>query len=112
MRGKCVPLFVDREGMGKMVRTALRTFTQYGQKPVTAITRYATGSITHVTTQHPIAALTFDDGPHPKYTPQVLEIFAKYQAHATFFMLGENARKYPELVKRVSAEGHVVANHS
>lgn len=56
-------------------------------------------------------ALTFDDGPSP-YTPQILAILKKYNVKATFFMVGTNAKKYPELVKQVYAEGHVIASHS
>jgi peptidoglycan-N-acetylglucosamine deacetylase len=57
-------------------------------------------------------ALTFDDGPSPIYTPQILAILKKYNVKATFFMVGTNAQKYPEIVKQVYAEGHVVASHS
>lgn len=56
--------------------------------------------------------LTFDDGPHPIYTPQILAILKKYNVKATFFMVGMNAKKYPELVKQVLAEGHAVNSHS
>jgi len=57
-------------------------------------------------------ALTFDDGPSPNWTPQVLDVLAAKRVHATFFMLGQNARAYPRLVRRVVREGHTVGNHS
>lgn len=57
-------------------------------------------------------ALTFDDGPAPGYTEQVLAILQKYDIKATFFVVGANAQKYPELVKKIHAAGHVVASHS
>lgn len=57
-------------------------------------------------------ALTFDDGPHPVYTPQILAILKKYNVKATFFMVGMNAKKYPEVVKQVLAEGHAINSHS
>ena len=57
-------------------------------------------------------AITFDDGPHPRYTPQILDILAEYGVKATFFMVGSNATYYPELVKRVLAEGHEIGNHT
>jgi peptidoglycan-N-acetylglucosamine deacetylase len=57
-------------------------------------------------------SLTFDDGPDLIYTPRILDILKKYQVKATFFLLGENAEKYPEVVKRMVQEDHVVANHS
>lgn len=59
-----------------------------------------------------MVALTFDDGPHPKYTPKLLDGLAKRNVKATFFITGENAEKYPELVKRISGEGHLVGNHT
>lgn len=57
-------------------------------------------------------ALTFDDGPHPRYTPQILEILAEYGVEATFFAVGMNAETYPTLITREIAEGHEVGNHT
>lgn len=59
-----------------------------------------------------MVALTFDDGPNPKTTPQVLDTLKKYHAKATFFILGQNIAGNEELIKRMVAEGHQVANHS
>ena len=59
-----------------------------------------------------VVYLTFDDGPHPTYTPQVLDILARRGARATFFVLGSLAEARPELVARIVAEGHTVANHA
>ena len=56
--------------------------------------------------------LTFDDGPIPEATPYILDVLAQYDVKATFFMVGENAAKHPELVHRVLAEGHRVGNHT
>jgi peptidoglycan/xylan/chitin deacetylase (PgdA/CDA1 family) len=69
------------------------------------------GSVGTVRTAAPLVALTFDDGPDPRWTPRILDILAEYQSHATFFMLVQNARRFPELVHRVVAEGHEVALH-
>lgn len=57
-------------------------------------------------------ALTFDDGPHPEITPQVLDVLRDEQVKAAFFVIGKNAEKHPELVQRMVQEGHVVANHT
>lgn len=57
-------------------------------------------------------AFTFDDGPHPQVTPRVLDILSKYGAKATFFMLGSEVNKYPNIVKRIASEGHELGNHS
>ena len=57
-------------------------------------------------------ALTFDDGPHPDVTPQVLEILARNRVPATFFMIGRNVRRYPETARAVAEAGHEIGNHS
>jgi peptidoglycan-N-acetylglucosamine deacetylase len=57
-------------------------------------------------------ALTFDDGPHPEFTPQVLAVLAKYGMKATFFTIGENLVKYPEIARQIVREGHQLGNHS
>jgi len=57
-------------------------------------------------------ALTFDDGPGPRYTAQVLAILRRYGVTATFFMIGENVEKYPDVLRQVLAEGHHVGNHT
>jgi peptidoglycan/xylan/chitin deacetylase (PgdA/CDA1 family) len=72
----------------------------------------AFGTITQVATQERVAALTFDDGPHPEFTPRLLEILERHGAHATFFMLGEAARKHPAVVQQVARGGHAIGNHS
>jgi peptidoglycan/xylan/chitin deacetylase (PgdA/CDA1 family) len=64
-----------------------------------------------VRTRHPLVALSFDDGPHPIFTPQVLEILQQHNAKATFFLIGERALRHPDLVARIKAAGHEVANH-
>ena len=56
--------------------------------------------------------LTFDDGPIPGVTPEVLDILAGYGAKATFFMVGDNVRRYPDVFGRVKEEGHAVGNHT
>ena len=57
-------------------------------------------------------ALTFDDGPHPDYTPQILDVLAEHGARATFFVVGRRVRRHPELVRRTLAAGHAVGSHS
>lgn len=56
--------------------------------------------------------LTFDDGPDPSFTPRVLDVLGDAGMRATFFTIGQQARRFPELVRRAAAEGHEVANHS
>ncbi|HKO00696.1 MAG TPA: glycosyltransferase, partial [Thermoanaerobaculia bacterium] len=57
-------------------------------------------------------ALTIDDGPANPYTEEMLEILKRYRVHATFFLIGQNAERYPNLVRRIWAEGHEIGNHS
>ncbi|MGG4551772.1 polysaccharide deacetylase family protein [Paenibacillus humicus] len=57
-------------------------------------------------------ALTFDDGPDPVYTSQLLDLLKKYGAKATFFVVGSNAEKYPHLIKRMHEEGHLIGIHN
>ena len=56
--------------------------------------------------------LTFDDGPIPEATPEVLGILGKYDARATFFMVGDNVRKFPGVFNQVKQEGHAIGNHT
>ena len=57
-------------------------------------------------------ALTFDDGPYPPYTDRLLDVLKEKKAHATFFLVAEQAQRHPELVKRALAEGHTVGLHA
>lgn len=56
--------------------------------------------------------LTFDDGPHPEITPKVLALLKQHNAKATFFCVGENAKKHPEIIKQILQEGHALGNHT
>lgn len=57
-------------------------------------------------------ALTFDDGPNPIYTPQILDILKKHHVHATFFVMGWAAKKYPDIIRRIVREGHAIGHHT
>lgn len=65
-----------------------------------------------IITEEKVIALTFDDGPDKQYTAEILDLLAKYEAKATFFVIGANAEKYPELILRQYEEGHELANHT
>ena len=60
----------------------------------------------------PTVALTFDDGPNGEYTPQILDVLRDHDAVATFFVVGKNVERYPEVVLRAAKEGHVIGSHS
>jgi len=59
-----------------------------------------------------VLALTFDDGPHPITTALLLDILRRYHVKATFFVVGQKAEEYPELLRRIAADGHQVASHT
>jgi peptidoglycan/xylan/chitin deacetylase (PgdA/CDA1 family) len=61
--------------------------------------------------QHEVA-ITFDDGPSPIYTPQILALLKKYNAKATFFVLGRKVEQYPQLIKAMAADGNEIGNHT
>ncbi|MGA3171378.1 MAG: polysaccharide deacetylase family protein [Chthoniobacteraceae bacterium] len=66
----------------------------------------------HVNVDGPYIAMTFDDGPSGPNTPRLLDLAAKKHIKLTFFLIGQNAARYPDLVRRELAEGHEVGNHS
>ena len=65
-----------------------------------------------VQTADPVMALTFDDGPHPTYTPAILDALEEYAAQATFFAIGRHLQQHPQVAQRVVAQGHELANHT
>lgn len=66
----------------------------------------------HCKNESKLIALTFDDGPHPRITPTVLDILACYGIKATFFEVGSNVENYPDAARRVAEEGHEIGNHT
>lgn len=63
-------------------------------------------------TPHPTVAITFDDGPDPSTTPLLLDILQRKEVPATFFVIGRNGDKHPDILRRMLAEGHVLGNHT
>lgn len=74
------------------------------------------GTDVHVTwagsLSRPAVALTFDDGPHPVHTPQVLKILEDHGVPATFFVIGRNAKRHPDLLRKIRSAGHALGNHT
>ena len=71
-----------------------------------------TRGLRHVPSERPRLALTFDDGPHPVYTGQLLDVLREAHLKATFFVVGKEAARYPELIQRMANEGHEIGNHT
>lgn len=69
-------------------------------------------ALLHVDTDKKYVALTFDDGPNPPFTDQILDVLDEYGAKATFFVVGQEIRKYPIIFKKIVDRGHEVGNHS
>lgn len=83
-------------------------------EPVAAFTvleAFAPNVLWRVKTTAPLVGLSFDDGPDPTYTPQVLDILERHGARATFFVIGARALGQPQLVQRIRAAGHEIGNH-
>ena len=68
--------------------------------------------VSRMATDDQIVALTFDDGPDPVVTSQILDVLGAHDARATFFVLGERAARYPEVIRRMHREGHTVGTHT
>ena len=69
-------------------------------------------NVARLNTDQKVVALTFDDGPQPPYTDRLLDVLAKHDVKATFFVIGNRIEKYPETSHRIIAEGHQIGNHS
>ena len=61
---------------------------------------------------HPYVAITFDDGPHPRNTPRLLDMLRRRNIKATFYVIGELVQRYPGITRRIVAEGHEIGNHT
>jgi len=70
------------------------------------------GTVYHIRSNEKVVALTFDDGPSPIWTPQILDALKAVDVQATFFMLGEHVQRYPDIARRVAKEGHEIGNHT
>jgi len=113
---------IDFEGQGEILRVAekpasgTRTFEidkDTGDVDDENYTKIPTPYVIERTGAKPNQlALTFDDGPDPDWTPKVLDILKAKGVHASFFIIGDSAQAYPNLVQRVLAEGHDVGNHT
>ncbi|MGW5238892.1 polysaccharide deacetylase family protein [Monashia sp. NPDC004114] len=68
--------------------------------------------VVRIITQRPWVGLTFDDGPDPAFTPEVLDVLAAYGARATFFAVGRNLEAHPDIARRIVSDGHRLSNHT
>ena len=105
--------FAASAQLGTVTSAVAQTVPAVPTTPMPRLARtHETVSLTSVRTERPRVALTFDDGPHPQNTPHLLDILASYGVRATFYVIGQNARRYPEILRRIVAEGHELGNHT
>ena len=69
-------------------------------------------NMVRLNTDQKVVALTYDDGPNPPYTERLLDVLAKHNVKATFFVIGNRIERHPETVRRIIAEGHQIGNHT
>ncbi|HYK22576.1 MAG TPA: polysaccharide deacetylase family protein, partial [Pyrinomonadaceae bacterium] len=113
---------VDFEGNGELLKVVSRP--QKGSRNIEIdqtsgfikseqITAMPSSYVVERTGDRPgLLALTFDDGPDPKWTPAILDILKRENVPATFFIIGKNGQAYPDLVRRIANEGHEIGNHT
>ena len=90
--------------------SALLTFTAWLSTPL--VPQFIGTSFRCVNTQEKVVALTFDDGPNPDGTQEMLDLLEKHNIHATFFLIGKKVKLSPELARKIWHAGHQVGNHS
>ena len=97
-----------------MLRAQVPAATAVGPTVTPAPSAAASPAISYsaVHVDGPFIAMTFDDGPSAKLTPELLDILAAHHIHATFFVIGRNVVDHPEILQRAVREGHEIANHS
>jgi len=95
-----------------LVTRVFRRGLNIAGRPFAYAARSCFGVIRSVLTDQPAIALTFDDGPNPECTPALFTLLARYNARATFFMVGKLAVRHPEIVRAAAQGGHAIANHS
>ena len=76
------------------------------------VTVHGACGVSHGARETKRIALSFDDGPHPRFTPIILDLLARYGIKATFFMIGSNVKNYPTIARAVMEHGHEIGNHT
>ncbi len=113
---------VDYQGQGEVLKVVSkpqegkRSFSYDAQQNLIVNEKYVSFPSPYVIQRYGQAnkkiALTFDDGPDPQYTPQILDILKQYNVKASFFIIGQNGDANPELLERIYDEGHDIGNHT
>lgn len=94
-----------------LTKLFLVIFLLYGVVPTALIRLTGIGAVSRAPAGRRHVAITFDDGPDPRYTPRILDLLEKHQIKACFFLVGQKAREHPEIVRRIAAAGHEIGVH-
>jgi peptidoglycan/xylan/chitin deacetylase (PgdA/CDA1 family) len=86
-------------------------YIMFGTRFIPAVLEYLTGAKCFFRVGGKMISLTIDDSPDPRTTPLILDMLRKYNVRVTFFIIGERAKQYPELMKSIVNDGHLLANH-
>ncbi|KAB1440992.1 polysaccharide deacetylase family protein [Candidatus Galacturonibacter soehngenii] len=109
MKGKCLILFcIDLLLFVILIALNVHNFVVEQSRIQTSIELSDAGNVNNSKK----IALTFDDGPHPIYTPQLLKGLKERNVKVTFFVIGKNAQLYPDIIKQINDEGHLIGNHT
>lgn len=109
MKGKCLILFcIDLLLFVILIALNVHNFVVEQSRIQTSIELSDAGNVDNSKK----IALTFDDGPHPVYTPQLLKGLKERNVKVTFFVIGKNAQLYPDIIKQINEEGHLIGNHT
>lgn len=109
------PVVIKPAPIKKVVKKPVKKPTYTPKKnPTVSVPVSSAKGVSHYrgSSSLPYVALTFDDGPHPTHTPRLLSILSKHNVKATFYVTGENASRYPALIRRMVQEGHEIGNHT
>ncbi|MDP2064268.1 MAG: polysaccharide deacetylase family protein [Phaeovulum sp.] len=106
-------LWAVSTGFGLSPQTARAADSSVVPPPVPVLTRqHDIIAVNSVSIEQPLVALTFDDGPHPVHTPRLLDILKERGVIATFYLIGRSVRAFPDVARRIAAEGHEIGNHT
>jgi peptidoglycan-N-acetylglucosamine deacetylase len=105
------PVLPSKPPMYAVIKSPLHGGALLPQKAVQGVSVAAPAELVNCG-EEPCLALTFDDGPSPAVTPQVLDILARHHVHATFFLIGRQVPGHEDIIKRMHDEGHEIGNHT
>ena len=107
MLGAAAGLAAPMLGRGAAAQSLPQSFAGRGE-----IRRGVDATVTRIPTAQPLVAMTFDDGPHPTLTPRLLDMLRQRGIRATFYVIGRNAQRYPQILQQMVADGHEIGNHT